>query len=77
MQLHRAQFLACDTIQGSCVKGQVLQYLIKKSTIWIRCGGTPFRESLPRENGKGERYLVYRKGRKNSSQNHFQLIHRP
>lgn len=71
MQLHRAQFLALDTIKGSSVKGQVLEYSLNKNLVVVSCGGTPFRESLPRENGEGERYLVYAKAGKILRTNHI------
>lgn len=58
LQKHKAVFDHVDLIKGNYDKGQALEYTVNKNRISVGCGYV-FRDNVPRENGAGERYLVY------------------
>ncbi|QNA89960.1 hypothetical protein G4G28_18285 [Massilia sp. Dwa41.01b] len=58
--VHEAVFDSVTEIKGSYVPGQLLSFTTIKDRIVIGCG-TDFMDSLPQQNGAGERYLVYAK----------------
>jgi hypothetical protein len=70
MQVHQAMFDSVDNIKGYYGEGTMLGYTIQKNRVTIAC--TPdFHQSLPKENGAGELYLVYVRDGKILRTNHI------
>lgn len=59
LQVHQARFDQVDNIKGHYPDGQMVGYTVDKSRVTVGCGAPEFRQSLPKENGSGERYLIY------------------
>lgn len=58
LRVHEAVFDGVGNIKGEYAPGQVLSFTTIRNRVTIGCG-TVFMDSLPEENGAGERYLVY------------------
>lgn len=68
LQKHQAVFDFVTDIKGHYEKGQVLEFTTIKNRITVGCG--PDFMQFPKENGVGERYLVYVKDGKILRTNH-------
>lgn len=58
LQVHEAVFESISNIKGEYAPEQALSFTTVKNQVTIGCGAV-FMDSLPQENGAGERYLVY------------------
>jgi len=68
-QKHQAVFERVDAIKGHYAEGQVLEFTTDKNRVSISCN-PPF-WVFPKENGAGERYLVYARDGKILRTNHI------
>lgn len=59
VQVHQARFDLIDNIKGSYQEGRELLYTIDKGRVSIGCTTSIKDQSVPFENGAGNRYLVY------------------
>jgi len=57
VQTYRAEFRASEQVKGEYQESRVLEYTIDKNRVVVGCG--PEFRQLPKENGAGERYLMY------------------
>jgi len=69
LQKHQAVFERVDDIKGQYVAGTVLEFTTNKNRVSISCN-PPF-WVFPKENGAGERYLVYARDGKILRTNHI------
>ena len=69
LQKHQAVFERVDDIKGHYAAGQVLEFTTDKNRVTISCN-PPF-WVFPKENGAGERYLVYARDGKILRTNHI------
>lgn len=69
LQKHQAVFERVDAIKGQYAEGQVLEFTTNNNRVSISCN-PPF-WVFPKENGTGERYLVYARDGKILRTNHI------
>jgi hypothetical protein len=69
LQKHQAVFERVNDIKGHYAAGQVLEFTTNKNRVTVSCN-PPF-WVFPKENGAGERYLVYARDGKILRTNHI------